>query len=108
MRSSLSTDILQVRPNQWPAPPGGFSSTKVLGPNSDYKGGKKHTTKEKKKKRTKKKRKSQESREGYIPHTNTDTEHPMLGRGLSSNRQGFSVAEMEEERATKKARVMDG
>ncbi len=100
MRCALSTDILQERPNTWPAPPGGFSSTKVLGPNSDYKGGKKKST-------DKKKRKSVEPRDSYMPHTDMDSEHPMLGRGLSSGRQGFSIGELEQERAMKKAKTID-
>ena len=100
MRCALSTDILQERPNTWPAPPGGFSSTKVLGPNSDYKGGKKKSTE-------KKKRKLLEPRDGYVSHTSMEGEHPMLGRGLSSARHGFSVGELEAERAMKKARTID-
>lgn len=100
MRCALTTDILQERPKEWPAPPGGFSSTKVLGPNSDYKGGNQ-------KKTNKKKRKSQEPNGTYIPLTDTDSEHPMLGRGLSSGRDGFSKEELEQERATKRTKTAE-
>lgn len=103
MRSALSTDILQDRPNSWPAPPGGFSSTKVLGPNSDYKGGKKRN----KKKRERGQEKQKEERDVYIPHTSEDGEHPMLARGLSSGRGGFSVEDLEHERAKKKTKTSE-
>lgn len=104
MRSALSTDILQDRPNEWPAPPGGFSSTKVLGPNSDYKGGKKPKNK---RKRERAQEKQKEQRDAYIPHDGQDGEHPMLARGLSSGRGGFSVEELENERAKKKAKTSE-
>jgi hypothetical protein len=104
MRSALSTDILQDRPNSWPAPPGGFSSTQVLGPNSDYKGGKKRN----KKKRERGQEKQKEQRDAYIPHNGEDGEHPMLARGLSAGRgPGFSVEELENERAKKKAKTSE-
>ena len=102
MRSALSTDILQDRPNSWPAPPGGFSSTKVLGPNSDYKGGKK-PQKQKKRQRGKQK----EQRSAYVQHTDADGEHPMLARGLSSGRDGFSLEEMEQQRAKKRPKTSE-
>ena len=35
LRIALSSDMLEERPNSWPRPPGGFSSTRVLGPQSD-------------------------------------------------------------------------
>lgn len=102
MRSALSTDILQDRPNSWPAPPGGFSSTEVLGPDSDYKGGKK-----KGKKKRQREAKPKEQRDVYVPHVDPDGEHPMLVRGLASGREGFSLEEMEQERARKRTKTTE-
>ncbi len=96
MRSALSTDILQDRPKSWPAPPGGFSSTKVLGPDSDFKEGKRRN---KKKHPREKKTECDE----YIPGQVGD--HPMLARGLSAGRQGFSLQDMELERAKKRSKT---
>lgn len=126
MRLALSSDILQDRPNSWPAPPGGFSSTKVLGPDSDYKGGKKgkktnnnnnknnnqekdmnNSNNNKKKKRQRGKKAQGKQTEGYISHDREDEEHPMLARGLSAGRQGFSVEELEQERAQKRQKQVE-
>ena len=95
MRRALSTDALEERPNSWPAPPGGFSATKVLGPHSDLR-----------QYRNKKKRQrgggvSRKSRE--LEYTGTG-EHPLLSQGLASGRGGFSVEELEKERAAKRAK----
>jgi hypothetical protein len=37
--------------------------------------------------------------------TNNDGEHALLTRGLSAGRQGFSVEELEKERAQKRAKT---
>ena len=104
MRFALSIDILQDRPNSWPAPPGGFSSTKVLGPESDFKPRKKSN----KTKRQREKKKSTSTNTQLEQHTSSSTgedgEHPLLTRGLSAGRAGFSVEEMEEERARKRSK----
>ena len=97
MRSALSSDILLDRPNSWPAPPRGFNSTKVLGPNSDYMQGMKRNTK----KRERGQGRQKEERDAY---SGEDGEPSMLGRGLSSGRGGFSVEEVENERSKKKAK----
>lgn len=101
MRLAVSTDILQDRPNSWPAPPGGFSSTKVLGPDSDFK-----KTKKPKNKKKHPRDKQNPSNETMVS-PGQDGEHPLLGRGLSAGRQGFSLQEMEQERAKKRAKTSD-
>ena len=113
MRFALSTDILHDRPNSWPAPPGGFSSTKVLGPESDFKA----TKKSSRSKRQREKKKSalkdsqqdhQQQQQNIASSTGEETaEHPLLTRGLSAGRAGFSVEEMEEERAKKRSKTSE-
>jgi hypothetical protein len=113
MRLATSEDILIERPNKWPAPfPGAFSSTKVLGPASDFapKKGEQNDGKQKKqrqeeprrdskpkRKRDKKIKKGQQGRD--------KSAETLLDSGLSSRRAGFSVEEMENERAAKKHRI---
>ena len=97
MRVALSTDTLEERPNTWPAPPGGFSSTKVLGPESDFPRGRRKKNKRQRKggDSDKNKEERQEGGESW------------LNRGLSSGRKGFSVEEMEQERAKKRAKTSE-
>ena len=103
MRFALSTDILHDRPNSWPAPPGGFSSTKVLGPESDFKPRKKSS----KTKRQREKKKASSTYTQPEQYTGEEGEHPLLTRGLSAGRAGFSVEEMEEERAKKRSKTSE-
>lgn len=112
MRPALSTDILDERPNTWPAPPGGFSSTRVLGPDSDLARGK-----QKKKKREHNQNQNQKDGAGsghvkkavvytFDPAASGE-DHPLLSQGLSAGRGGFSVEELEKERAQKRAKTAD-
>lgn len=96
MRIALSTDLLDERPNTWPAPPGGFSSTKVLGPDSDFPRGRRQKGKRQRGDGSKEK----EQRDGHDSDGNQGD--LWLDRGLSSGRKGFSVEELEAERAKKK------
>ena len=95
MRLALSTDLLDERPNTWPAPPGGFSSTKVLGPDSDFPRGRRKGKKQKRQRDVKPKEQRHDDSEGGS----------WLDRGLSSGRKGFSVEELEQERSRKKAKT---
>jgi hypothetical protein len=105
MRKALSTDALDERPNSWPAPPGGFSSTKVLGPDSDLR---KEGRKTKRQRGVKSSKESSSSRDNNNAMANDEYdgsgEHPLLSRGLSSGRGGFSVEDLEKERASKRAK----
>jgi hypothetical protein len=101
MRVALSTDILDERPNSWPAPPGGFSSTRVLGPDSDFPKGRGHNNK----KRQRKPPKANEQRDASGMQEERGDPPSLLTRGLSAARGGFSVAEMEQERAKKRAKA---
>jgi hypothetical protein len=115
MRVALSTDILEVRNSSWPEPPAGFSATQVLGPESD-------TPKEEgrrgggKKKRGRgkgpasngisniKESGSKDSRNSGSKKAENDNGESLVGRGLSARRDGFSVEEMEQERARKRTK----
>ena len=109
MRPALSTDILDERPNTWPAPPGGFSSTRVLGPDSDLARGKK---KKKNKREHNQQKDGADSGQGKKAVVNTydpasGEDHPLLSQGLSAGRGGFSLEELEKERAQKRAKTAE-
>jgi len=100
MRVASSLDVLVDRPTHWPAPPPGFTTKRVLGPGSDF-----DTSEPRRKKRRKGEQRRDES---YQTGSNTPFEftgsgdHPALDRGLQSGRGGFSVEELEAERAMKR------
>jgi hypothetical protein len=92
LRTATSCDILQKRPSVWPKPPPGFSRTRILGPGSDFgfKRGASHNT--------------------IVADEATDngSDEPQgLKSSLRASRSGFSVEELEQERAAKRAKVLD-
>ena len=91
MRVATSVDILVERPSSWKTPPGQFSAEKVLGPESDMPPPKKPKVR----KRDRKRKQNSEQR----------TTEEMLNGGLSAGRAGFSAADLESERSTKKTKV---
>lgn len=94
MRTATTEDVLVERPTSWPAPPPGFSTKRVLGPGSDF------DTSPPKKKR----------RRGNPPesfdHTSADGLPsglpPGLDGSLQAGRGGFTIEEIEAERARKR------
>lgn len=86
MRIATTLDILHERPSSWKSPPG-FSSSRVLGPGSETRGTK---AKEPRKRNEATKQKGD----------------PMV-QGLSSGRAGFSVEEIEAERAKKRMKFSE-
>jgi hypothetical protein len=86
MRVATSLDILQDRPSSWPKPPPGFSTKRVLGPGSDF---------PKQNKRT---------RGGERSDPGPPGTEQLMNSSLSAGRAGFSVEEMEAERARKRAK----
>jgi hypothetical protein len=116
MRLALSTDVLEVRNSSWPEPPAGFSATQVLGPESDIpkEEGRSGGGGKKKRGRGKgvasngisniKESGSKDSRNNGSKKAENDNGEGMVGRGLSARRDGFSVEEMEQERARKRAK----
>ena len=113
--------MLEERNNSWPEPPGGFSPKHILGPESDYPR-KTNNSKNKKKRRrdsdgdvggagndskNRNKKRGSDKRKRGNNHGEDGDINPesKLSRGLSSSRAGFSVEEMEAERARKKAKA---
>ena len=90
LRVANSADILLQRPISKPAPPPGFTTKRVLGPGSDF-----ETRQDRAKKR---RRRNNPSAMDEEPYDGTG-EHPALSRGLQSGRGGYSVEELEAERA---------
>lgn len=93
MRVANSADILVERPKSTSKPPPGFSTRKVLGPGSDY-----AAEPEKKRRRMDSDRKNVNM---SVFDPNSGAEHPGLSRGLKSGREGFSVDDLQVERARK-------
>lgn len=95
MRLANTADVLVERPKAWPKPPPGFSTKRVLGPGSDF-----ASEPQKKRRRVEHGRRTPEP--AWDP--SSGTEHPALSRGLMSGREGgFSVEELQRERAQKAA-----
>lgn len=90
MRAATSLDILLERPKSWPKPPPGFSTKRVLGPNSDFPRNSNQNGK----------RKQERERSTNPPSTET-----LLSGSLSASRPGFSVEELEAERAAKRQKA---
>lgn len=110
MRAATSKDTLEERPNSWPAPPGGFSSTDILGPDSDHASKKQKEQHERGGKSSKSKRQREDieakDRHKRQPKELEDAES-LMNRGLSSGRGGFTVEEMEMERTKKKQKIAE-
>lgn len=95
MRFANTADVLAERPKAWPKPPPGFTTKRVLGPGSDF-------DTEPRKKRRRVDREQQSPEPAWDP--SGDGENPALSRGLRSGREGgFSVEELQRERAEKAA-----
>lgn len=110
MRIATSQDILAKRPSSWPKPPPGFTTKKVLGPGSDFpqRGSRNRSD------NSAKGRKRRTSDDRYNSSNNNDAplrnhapedDHPLLSGGLKTGRAGFSVEEMEAERASKRTKA---
>ena len=92
MRVANTADVLVERPKAWPKPPPGFTTKRVLGPDCDF------DTEPRQKKRRHVEREEYQ-REVFDP--SSGKEHPALSRGLASGREGFSVEDLQRERARK-------
>ncbi|GAX17184.1 hypothetical protein FisN_10Lh031 [Fistulifera solaris] len=90
MRPATSLDILLERPKSWPKPPPGFSPKRVLGPSSDFPRTSNH----------RRKRENEKARSANPPSTES-----LLSGSLSATRPGFSVEELELERAAKRQKA---
>ena len=104
-RLATSIDVLHDRPSTWPKPPPGFTTKRVLGPGSDY------SRRGRDQGQPKRRRGSDNDRDGgnrkpWNPMSGE--EPPLLSGGLKSGRPGFSLEEMEAERAKKRAKTSGG
>lgn len=95
MRVANSADVLVERPKSTSKPPPGFSTRKVLGPGSDY------ATEPEKKRRRMDSDRSNNDDDISMFDPNSGAEHPGLRRGLKSGREGFSLDDLQVERARK-------
>jgi hypothetical protein len=103
MRVATSMDILVERPNQWPKPPPGFSTKRVLGPQADL-----PKRKEKNRQREKRKRSKHNGSEHAAPPPPPPmTAEDRINAGLRSSRDGFTLEQIEAERASKKRRTSE-
>ena len=106
MRLATSADILDDRPTEWPRPPPGFTTKRVLMPGDDFKRRHQRGRRDTKRRRRDGRRGSRgyhddEYDDEYDEKVSGDGEHPLLSKGLSSGRAGFSVEELEAERVSK-------
>ena len=84
LRTATTLDVLNERPSSWPQPPSWFSTKRVLGPGR------------------KKRRRNDAVQKAAVDPSG---EHPLLSSALSSGRSGgYSVEELEAERAQKRAK----
>lgn len=105
MRLATSIDILDDRPTEWPKPPPGFTTKRVLMPWHDFSGKRRHGRRDNKRRRRGGggRRNSRGSDDEYTG----DGEHPGLSKGLRSSRPGgFTVEELEAERSAKNAEII--
>lgn len=113
MRLATSNDVLDDRPTEWPKPPKGFTTKRVLLPWHDFSGKRKGGKGQRDNK--KRRRGSGQRRSGGRGRRNDNDdymdmggEHPLLSQGLKSGRSGgFSVDELEAERKAKNAVILD-
>ena len=109
MRLATSIDVLDDRPTEWPKPPPGFTTKRVLMPWHDFSG------KRRGGRRDNKRRRRGGGRRGSRDHRDDDEydnyaavggEHPGLSTGLRSGRSGFSMEEIQAERNAKNAEIL--
>jgi hypothetical protein len=108
MRLATSNDVLDERPTEWPKPPPGFTTKRKLMPWYDFSG---NRQKGRGRKDSKRRRQDGERKLKWEPPNrdnknsmeSMDGEHPLLSKGLSSGRGGFSMEEIEAERNAKNA-----
>ena len=113
MRMATSTDILDDRPTEWPKPPPGFTTKRVLMPWHDFSGRKRHQERGGGGKRRRRgggsdRRRSRDRDEDYEDENYEGGEHPLLSKGLSSGRTGYTVEEIEAERSAQDAVILTG
>ena len=109
MRLATSADVLDDRPTEWPKPPPGFTTQRVLMPWHDFsrrpreRGG---GRRDGKRRRRSGGRDRRDEYERDDDHAAVGGEHPLLSKGLRSGRDGFSMEEIQAERNAKNAEIL--
>ena len=111
MRLATSADVLDDRPTEWPKPPPGFTTKRVLMPWHDFSGRRRQRGGHRD---TKRRRRGggggrRSGGRGYDDEYDPAAggEHPLLSKGLQSGRSGgYTVEELEAERNAKNAEVL--
>lgn len=116
MRLATTADVLEDRPTEWPKPPPGFTTKRVLMPWHDFSRRRRHGRGNRKD--AKRQRRSGGGRRGGGSRDDENPaggdydgggEHPGLSKGLRSGRsgvKGFSVEELQAERNAKNAQIL--
>ena len=112
MRLATTIDVLDDRPTEWPKPPPGFTTKRVLMPWHDFSGvGRRGAGR----KDNKRRRRGSSGKRGKRDYGNDDDadnfdmeggEHPGLATGLRSKRSGFSMEEIHAQRNAKYAETL--
>lgn len=111
MRLATSIDVLDDRPTEWPKPPPGFTTKRVLMPWHDFSGsGRRGGGGRRDNKRRRRGSSGKRDRRDHGRDVDTDNnfavvggEHPGLATGLRSKRSGFSMEEIHAQRNAKYA-----
>lgn len=105
LRMATSVDVLNDRPTEWPRPPPGFTTKRVLMPWHDFSRRRHHHHRGSRdtKRRRRDGSRGRKSRDDDVDEEEDNGgEHPMLSKGLRSGRAGFSMEEIEAERMAKR------
>lgn len=111
MRLATSVDVLDDRPTEWPKPPPGFTTKRVLMPWHDFSGRRRGGGRGGGGRRDNKRRKGGNDgggrRGGGAQREDERANVELrLSKGLRSGRSGFSVEELEAERIAKNAAIL--
>ena len=99
LRLATTLDVLREKPSSKPKPPPGYSRNRVLGPGSEFSRDKKG--------KGKRSRGDRKTDDASTSQTNGD-EPSLLSGSLKASRSGFTVEEMEAERARKRTKTSEG
>ncbi|KAL9189695.1 hypothetical protein ACHAXT_009370 [Thalassiosira profunda] len=111
MRLATSADVLDDRPTEWPKPPPGFTTKRVLMPWDDFsrrppRNGGRRDGKRRRRSGGRRDRDDYDRDDYQRDDYAVGGEHPALSQGLRSGRGGFTLEEIEAERNAKNAELL--
>lgn len=112
MRMATSIDVLDDRPTEWPKPPPGFTTKRVLMPWHDFSGRRRSGggggggRRDNKRRRRGNDGGRRDRRDDDYDDYAAGGEHPGLSKGLRSGRSGFTMEEIQAERNAKNAEIL--